>query len=124
MIIEDILSILKADIALKALLGATATDTKIYPYSTKKQANSIVYILSPVFDADAKRIDKLEIHIICTDLANAYAIDSRVRTILKTIGDTPNGSLLNVEVNGGGSLEDTVSSTYHIITYYYITTRS
>lgn len=120
MIITDILNILKADTALKTLLGATTNDTRIYPYSTSQTDNCIVYIVSPVSDEDAKRVDRLEIRAISTDLGNAYAIDSRVRTLLKTIGDTPNNNFLNVVINGGGSLEDAKTGMYQFITYYYI----
>lgn len=126
MIITDILNILKADSTLKTLLGATASDTKLYPYSADKDRanNCIVYIVSPVSDEDAVRIDKLEIRIISDDLIKAHAIDSRVRTLLKTIGDTRNNNFLKIVLNGGGSLEDLATNTYHLIDYYYITQRS
>lgn len=116
-----IYNLLKADAALKSLLGATSSDTKIYPYSTDITGGAIVYILSPVSDEDALRTDKLEIRVISNDLGKAHTIDNRVRAIMKTIGDTSNGNMLKVLINGGGSLEDLKTETYHILTYYYIT---
>lgn len=126
MIITEILDILKADTPLKTLQGATASDTKIYPFSADQDRcnNCIVYIVSPVSDEDAVRVDKLEIRIISNDLEKATAIDSRVRTLLKTIGDTPNRNFLKVVLNGGGALEDLETETYQIFNYYYITQRS
>lgn len=124
MIITEILNILNIDNTLSTLLGATASDTKIYPFSTAKMDNSITYIVTPILDEDVKRTDRVEIHIVSKDLSNAHAIDNRVRTLLKTLGDTPNGNFLQVSINGGGSLEDIATETYHLITYYYITQRS
>ena len=124
--ITEVLGILKADAVLTSLLGTTLDDSHIYPYRTSKDRanNVIVYTFSPVSDEDAKRVDRLEIRIISSELDKAKAIDSRVRQLLKTIGDTANGIMLNVVLNGGGSLEDTATSLYHIISYYYVTYRS
>jgi hypothetical protein len=122
--IAEILNILTTDTALKALLGATSTDTRIYPYSTDQIDNCITYILSPVSEEDIVRVDQFAVHIVSKDLDNAHAIDSRMRKILKTVGDASNGSFLKVVVNGNGSLEDDATETYHLFTTYRITTKS
>ena len=122
--ILDVLTILNNDSALVTLLGGTAQDTKIYPYSAELKDKCIVYTLSPVSEEDIKKVDRLEIRTVCTDFGTAIAISDRVSTILKTIGDSANGDLLQVSVNGGGTLEDMKTGAIHIIKYYYITTKT
>lgn len=122
---NEIYTLLSVDSALKTLLGGTATDSKIYPYSAElSKVPCIVYILTPVADDAVKQRNRLELRIIGKSLATITAIDERCRTLLLTIGDkTLSSTVLNVEVNGGGNLSDTATQTTQTITYYNITNR-
>lgn len=124
MIIQDIVNILKADVALKTLLGASQTDTHIYPFTTSIRNNCILYKLTPYIDEDIKRTYRLEIQVVSNDIENLYAIETRVTSLLLTIGDKPNIGMLNVVANGGSSEMSDTLKNYHLIRYYYITTRS
>lgn len=113
MIQEQIIQILRNNEQLAAI--------PIEPFSVEAGKNSIVYTFTPLTDNNLVRTDKLEIHIIANNLLDAFAIDMEVRKTLLTTGDTPlaNG-IQQVEINGGGTLEDTATGTIHAITYYYI----
>lgn len=93
----------------------------INPYNQEGYQNGIVYNFVPLTDNKIVRTERLEIHIIASTLAEAWAIDEEVRHILLTIGDEALIEGINkVEINGGGSLEDIATGTKHIITYYYL----
>jgi hypothetical protein len=118
--ILQILSILKNDEALKQLLGASESDSRIYPFSAPLKDKCIVYTFSPVTDDKILRQDRLEVRTIAKDLETATAIESRVRALLLTLGDTA----IQIGLNGGGTLEDMKTGTYHLISTFICKYRS
>jgi len=121
MMLNDILNILKADSGLTSLLGATVADSKIYMNQGKAET-CISYKYSLISSDGIKAQSKLEINCISPDYAKAESILNRVKQLLITIGNRQlNNDILNVALNGGGSLyiEETKQ---HIIKAYFILT--
>lgn len=119
--LNEILNILKADSGLTALLGATVADSKIYMNQGKAET-CISYKYSLISSDGIKAQSKLEINCISPDYAKAESILNRVKQLLITIGNRQlNNDILNVALNGGGSLyiEETKQ---HIIKAYFILT--
>lgn len=117
--IEQVLQLLRANQRLNTLIQG-----RIEPFSIGLAANSIVYSVTPLTDNRITQTDKLEIHIIADSVANMFAIDNEVRKTILTMGDSPlTTDILQVEINGGGSMEDLTTNTKHLITYYYIVSK-
>lgn len=119
--LNDILNILKADSDLYSLLGATVSASKIYMNQGKAET-CITYKYSLISSDGIKAQSKLEINCISPDYAKAESILNRVRQLLITVGNKQlNNDILNVALNGGGSLyiEETKQ---HIIKAYFILT--
>jgi hypothetical protein len=119
--LNDILNILKADSGLTSLLGATVSDSKIY-MNQGKADTCISYKYSLISSDGIKAQRKLEMNFISPDYGKAEGILSRVKQLLITVGNKQlNNDILNVALNGGGSLyiEETKQ---HIIKAYFILT--
>ena len=122
MMLESIVAILNADEQLITLLNGKAA---IYPLSTSDLGTCIVYDCHSLSDDKVKRTDRLQLTIIADTLAKSLAIESRVKTLLLTFADLPlNDQILQVEVNGGGSLYDEARKKNHRIIYFNIVSRS
>ena len=114
--LEELLTILKGNAALSALIG-----DRIEPFMIEGFANGIVYTFTPLTDNSIVRTDRLEIHIVADTLSTALSIDAIVRKSLLTTGDEPlTTNIHKVNMNGGGTMEDATTGTKHLITYYYI----
>ena len=114
--LEELLTILKGNAALSALIG-----DRIEPIMIEVFANGIVYTFTPLTDNSIVRTDRLEIHIVADTLSTALSIDAIVRKSLLTTGDEPlTTNIHKVNMNGGGTMEDAATGTKHLITYYYI----
>lgn len=101
--VSEIISILSNDTTLRALIGSTVTDTRIYPLKTMNNYDCIVYKNFPVSDNGVKVQERMEINIIASTYKKALDIAERVNELLLTIGDTPlTSTVLEVELNGGG----------------------
>ena len=101
--VSEIISILSNDTTLRALIGSTITDTRIYPLKTMNNYDCIVYKNFPVSDNGVKVQERMEINIIASTYKKALDIAERVNELLLTIGDTPlTSTVLEVELNGGG----------------------
>ena len=119
MIIEDVVIALKADIAVSGYVG-----DRITAFSTGSTDDGIVFNFSPQTDDKISRVDKLEIMIISKSVARVYEIHEAVKNALLTFGDDPfNDTILGVEINGGGVLENLKTGAYHHRTYYYLRSR-
>ncbi|AMJ41692.1 hypothetical protein [Anaerotignum propionicum] len=117
--LNEILTILKADSELYSLLGATVSDSKIYMNQGKAET-CISYKYSIISSDGIKAQSKLEMNCISPDYGKAESILSRVKQLLITVGNKQlNNDILNVALNGGGSLfiEETKQ---HIIKAYFI----
>ncbi len=121
MMLNEILTILKADSQLSSLLGATVKDSHIYMNQGKAET-CISYKYSIISSDGIKAQCKLEINCISPDYGKAESMLNRVKQLLVTIGNKQlNNDILNVALNGGGSLyvEETKQ---HIIKAYFILT--
>ncbi len=119
--LNEILTILKADSELYSLLGATVSDSKIY-MNQGKADTCISYKYSLISSDGIKAQSKLEINCISPDYGKSEGILGRVKQPLITVGNKQlNNDILNVALNGGGSLyiEETKQ---HIIKAYFILT--
>ncbi|KAF5056420.1 hypothetical protein DSECCO2_367460 [anaerobic digester metagenome] len=119
--LNEILNVLKADSELYSLLGDTVKDSHIY-MNRGKTDTCISYKYSIISSDGIKAQSKLEVNCISPDYAKAESILDRVKQLLITIGNRQlNNDILNVALNGGGSLyiEETKQ---HIIKAYFILT--
>ena len=57
-------------------------------------------------------------------LEEALRIEEQIADTLTTLGDEEKLDALNIEVNGGGTLEDEATGFPQLLTYYDITVRS
>lgn len=115
MILSDVLSILQNDVDLQLLLQGTATDKKIDAFSTSK-LNSIVYefqeITSDKIIGQARFT--LTINTLLVDYGLNLQILDRVKQLLLTLADEQfNNTILNIELNGGGIMQNDETSTIH-----------
>lgn len=119
MVLNKLIGRLKANEALTAFIGS-----RIEPYYIEGFEDGIIYSLTPLSDNGIVRTDRLEIHIVAAQMATLHAIDNIVRNILLTIGDEPlEDDVLQVALNGGGTMEDLATNTKHLITYYTIVSK-
>ena len=115
MILNTLLTRLRDSEELSAIIES------IEPFYQEGPHNGIVYSLTPLGDNGATRQDRFEIHIIAKSIEEEMAADAAVRKILLTLGDEKYDNIYNVELSGGGSMEDLNTMTYHLIQYYIIT---
>lgn len=123
--IKQIISLMNADAALMNLIGGTANDTHIYPIQTDYLGDCILYnIYTSALDKCVQQT-RLELTIIASTIAKTIQIEQEVEALLLTLGDNPiNSTILQVEVNGGGSLYDTARAKNHRIINFTIISRS
>lgn len=115
------MALLRADTDLVNLVG-----DRIEPHSIGSWAfPALVYTDVPVSDDGIVRADRFEVHIIAKSIDDREVVDRRVRQLLLTLGDEPLcPAVLQVAINGGGTMEDMGTDTYHKITNYIVTSRS
>ena len=122
--LADIVAALKADEALHSLI-----EDRIY--FDKADINSvpcIAYTFSPITDNRIERTDRLTIMSFAigeSKTAKCLEIDSRVRKILLSYGDTSSvSSILQAYVNGGSTPVDITPEIKQVTTFYTIISRS
>ena len=119
--LNEILTILKADSGLYSLLGATVKDSHIY-MNQGKADTCISYKYSIISSDGIKAQSKLEVNCISPDYGKAESMFNRVKQLLVTIGDKQlNNDILNVALNGGGTLFEEETER-HILKAYFIFT--
>ena len=96
----------------------------VKPFGTDTIEDCILYKLIPLNNDGVIEQDRLEITAISTDLLKAQQIIDKVKDALLTIGDAKfNNEILEISLNGGGSLENLDTGTYHLKAYFIIQTR-
>ena len=120
MITDVIRGILIADGELKKLVK------RIEPSDTEYTGNCILYTLSPISDDGSVRVDRLQLTVISGDMDTLEAADRRVRKLLLTPDDraVSDTNIMQITVNGGGTLRDDARKKHHRILYLQITSRS
>ena len=113
MITEAIYSLLKNDKRLK--------ETTITQYATTQINNSIVFTVIPQSSDKIKESYRVEVTCIDTDYGHAMELLETVKDILLTFGDDQlTDKILSVVQNGGSSLKNESTKTYHLAAYFDI----
>lgn len=86
MILKDLFAVLKADMQLKTLLGATAADPKIYP-GAARPGNSAPYVvyrsLNPGAEMDeVSRAETVVFEIFAADFSTVLGVSGRLTRLL------------------------------------------
>lgn len=96
----------------------------VRPFGTDKIEDCIIYNIVPVSNDGAVQQDRLEITVISKDLLTAQRMLEQVKKVLLTVGDTKfNNDILDISLNGGGSLENLETETYHLKAYFIVTSK-
>lgn len=112
MILDELLNILKP-------LGYP-----LYPFGASEISNCIVYNFVPITSDKIKEQNRLEITIISLNIETGLKILSEVKEALLTFGDNKlNNDILEVTLNGGGSLENLETNTFHFKANFIIKNR-
>ena len=108
-ILDEILNMLKS-------LGY-----KIYPFGTDKIEDCVIYSLIPISSNKVIEQNRLEITVICLDIGIGLQMIENIKQILITLGDNGlNNNMLSIELNGGGSLENVETNTFHFKAFFNI----
>ncbi len=121
---DSLYRILLENEPLKEALGATEEDSHIYPFGVDGVKECLIYSISEISNNGVKRIRRLDVTAISKNYAQATMLLYLCQHALLTIGDTPmDTDILKVELNGGGSLYNAETNTYHVKGYFYSTER-
>lgn len=110
MILSDILNVLKSDASLQSLIG-----NKLHAFSTT-ELNSIAYdyidLISNKIVGQSRLT--LTINTLAVDYSLNLQILNRVKQLLLTLADEQlNNSIIEIQQNGGGMLENQLTATIH-----------
>lgn len=123
--ITEILGVLRQNNALKSLLGGTTTEDRIYAKHTDYLGKCLIY---DDYTTAANKITdntRLTITIVADKLSEIHTIEKEVKRSILTLADTPlTHKILQVELNGGGSLYDYDRQKHHRTLYFTIISRS
>lgn len=85
------------------------TGLPIFPLSSDKKTEQVIYKPVPVGDNGIKKQYRIELNIVAKTLANVEHYDDAIRKALLNIGNTTKvKSVTNIELNGGGTLTSEV----------------
>ena len=108
-ILDEILCILKT-------LGYN-----IYPFGTEKIENCIIYNLIPISSNKIIEQNRLEITVISLDMQIGLKMLENIKQALITLGDKSlTNNILAINLNGGGSLENLETNTFHFKAFFNI----
>lgn len=96
-----------------------ATGCVLYPISSTDKGEQIIYNVTPIADDGIKKTYRFELNIVSTTLARVEEIDAEIRQALLGKGDSKPNNVLNIEVNGGGTLTSEVG--IHRLLYFIVT---
>lgn len=115
----EAIALMLNDDELKKLIGS-----HIYPTQTDYLGDCVIYNFHTIYQDKKVQKCRLQINIIATTTAKTVAIEERIKTILLTLGDGPlTNDILQVELNGGGTLYDGAREKNHRILYFDIIKR-
>lgn len=123
--IIQLLNILRSNNSLKLLLGGTVEDDKIYATHTSQLGECLLYEYHTTAANKITDITRLTITIITDTLSKSSAIEAEVKQSIITLADNKlTNTILQVELNGGGSLYDYDRQKHHRTLYFTILSRS
>ena len=121
----DILNVLKSNSRLLQLVGGTKADSRIYARHTDYLGNCIIY---DEYTTAANKITentRLTVTIVADKISLVHSIEEEIKRSILTLADKPlTNNILQVEVNGGGSLYDYDRQKHHRTLYFTVITRS
>lgn len=105
-------------------LAEAVQPLKLYAVSTRSLDDCVIYnSYTTGSDAISERV-RLEVAIITADDAEGRKVEDRIKAALLTCGDEPlSDNVLQVELDGGGTLEDVERGKIHRMLYFTILTR-
>ena len=113
MILDELLELIK-------LLGYP-----VCPFGAEKsKGDCIVYNLIPLMSDMVKEQNRFEVTIISSDFVKGVKMLEEVKATLLTFGDIPKSdSILEINLNGGGSLENLETNTFHFKAFFIVKSR-
>lgn len=100
---------------------SSVSQLPLYPLNSDKTGEQIIYKETPISDDGVIEIYRLELNIVCKTLDKANTIDKEIRKALLNGGDLKKTNLLDIELNGGGTLTSEVG--VHRLIYFTISGR-
>ena len=104
----------------KSILDAisSASGLSLYPISSTHTGEQIIYTETPISDDGIKNQYRLELNIVCKTLDKANKTDKAIRQALLSIGDLKQNGVLDIEINGGGTLTSEIG--VHRLLYFNV----
>jgi len=106
---------------IKKIISAleVATSLPVKPVFTTSLGNQIIYNHYPVADNGAKSQQRLELRLITKTYSEAESYRKKIVGALVPIGDNILiDGITSCELNGGGSLYEGETKTYHTLLYF------
>ncbi|AMJ40697.1 hypothetical protein [Anaerotignum propionicum] len=96
----------------------------VKPFGTTEIEDCIVYNFIPLTSDKIKEQNRLEVTVISKSMEKGLKILEDVKNLLITQGDEQlTDSILNVALNGGGSLENLETNTFHFKANFIVLSR-
>lgn len=106
-ILNDIIAALDNDAAFKSKI------TSIHAFEVY-DVNTAKYVYTQLTNDKIKAQSRFELTAICSNYENAIAAIDAAKAVLLTKGDNAlNDDILEITQNGGGSLYNAATETYH-----------
>ncbi len=112
---------------IKKIISALeeATSLPVKPVFTTSIGNQIIYNHYPVNDNGAKSLQRLELRLITKTYSEAESYRKQIIGALVPVGDNKLiDGITSCELNGGGSLYEGETKTYHTLLYFEYIHRS
>lgn len=96
----------------------------IYPFGTETTEDCIVYNFIPITSDKIKEQNRIEITVISRSMEKGLKILTEVKEVLLTFGDNQKtNNILEITLNGGGSLENLGTNTFHFKAFFIVKNR-
>lgn len=97
----------------------------VCPFGVEKsKGDCIVYNFIPLTSDMIKEQNRFELTIISSDFVKGVKMLEEVKATLLTFGDIPKSdSILEINLNGGGSLENLETNTFHFKAFFIVKSR-
>lgn len=105
---------------------SSATGIEPVPFSSKtiQELPSISYTMYRQGDNAVVETWRFQTRITAESLEEVIDIEETIADLLVSLGDEEKFGTLNIQVNGGGTIEDEATGLPQLITYYDIQMRS
>ena len=115
----ELIQVMLEDEELKKLVGS-----HIYPTHTDYLGDCVLYSFHTTLSDKITEQCRLQITIIAGTISKTAQIEERIKYLILTFGDNPlTNDILQVELNGGGTLYDNDRMKQHRILYFDILKR-